>query len=185
MNLYKNRKLSLLGRVNNKVFERKIIPSNDKNLSWINRESLLMFINYTSAFKYIIFIAFLGTSSGCENSKNESFKGCKTTDEHCLILKQSTIEIMINTDEVLVENLYQFVIKSEENITKLAIEGISMNMGVLPIQLQKSDTDEFQYSGRFILGICSQPDMQWQFIAKLSNSETIRIPFNSKWHSSL
>lgn len=167
--------------MNNKVFERKIIPSNAKNLSQINREMRSMLIKYTVVPKYIIFIIFLSVLVACNKEKNATAADCIEVPNSCLILHSDAIKITFNTSKIFVENRYQFSLSSKHAIKNVFIEGVSMAMGKIPVLIDLTKDTQYSYQGYLMLGMCAEPTMKWQFVIETEQNGIVRLPFISNW----
>ncbi len=64
------------------------------------------------------------------------------------------------------------------------LSGVTMYMGIVPLRF--SQIAENQWQAEFLLGACSDPDMQWQLVLRLQNKQgekfTIKQMLHSSWH---
>lgn len=105
---------------------------------------------------------------------------CRTD---CIEFNNQHVKVKLNTNLVLVEQVYKMLIHSKNPISQANLSGINMNMGRLPLTLkllEKTD-DGYFYETSVILGICSEPEMQWQ-LTILTNQSTSNFNFTSYWH---
>ena len=64
------------------------------------------------------------------------------------------------------------------------LSGVTMYMGIVPLRF--SQIAENQWQAEFLLGACSEPQMQWQLMLLLLNKQgekfTIKQTLQSSWH---
>ena len=70
--------------------------------------------------------------------------------------------------QLLTEEQLDIAVTLPDNltITSARIEGINMYMGVIPVVLKQQGKNE--WAGWFMLGSCSEPQMQWQLLIQLN-----------------
>ena len=131
--------------------------------------------------KYIIFITFSTLLYGCNKAPSERITDC--TKSQCITLENQKASITIETKSILVEQLYTFHISSSEPISQIYIESINMDMGKIPLHIdeQPNSKHKYKYKGQFMLGICSEPKMVWQFVIHYQNETREKIIFESSW----
>ena len=129
--------------------------------------------------KSIIFITFLTLLCSCNKEKKNLNFNCKHTN--CTVLGSDNLELKINSEIIFVEHLYTFKISSELPIKEVVIEGITMSMGKIPLMINNLNNAKHQYIGEFLLGMCSEPNMKWQFVITFENDQKVLLPFHSYW----
>lgn len=99
-------------------------------------------------------------------SKKEPNTNQCTTD--CLQFTSPQLSVKFNTSIILVEQVYTINVQSQSPISQGKLSGVNMNMGELPLtfNLIEKNNQGYHYQSRFILGICSEPEMQWQLSIK-------------------
>lgn len=140
-----------------------------------------MLINYTLVPKCLILIAFFSLTSACNFEEKSTQQTCTGTANDCLELMKNDVKITFKTSHIIVENSYRFEITSEHQITDIFIEGVNMSMGKIPLQIAVVEGSQYNYKGQLMLGMCSERDMQWQFVIEKKQGKIITIPFTSSW----
>ncbi|GAB2914740.1 hypothetical protein [Rheinheimera gaetbuli] len=62
------------------------------------------------------------------------------------------------------------------------LSGVTMYMGIVPLRF--SQIAENQWQAEFLLGACSDPDMQWQLVLHLQNEQGIKTTLKHTLQSS-
>ena len=96
-------------------------------------------------------------------------------------------EIRLNTRAVIVEQNYEMTLSSNLPIKDVKLEGINMNMGIIPVVVEAQNkvgsSGQFIYKGNVFLGMCSEPEMQWMIKVTFENGKTESAIFNSYWQA--
>lgn len=119
----------------------------------------------------VLFITVYQLTNTPETKQDAS---CYVIDRHCsILLKQGTIEIDF-PQTLVVEEMLQvnFLLPPTLSIAQLHIEGVNMNMGMLPVHRNSAD------QGEFFLGSCQLEQMQWRMVLQLTT-------VNDKKHDTL
>lgn len=126
-----------------------------------------------------IFLALIACNEKVEKALDE----CDVELNQCLSLQNEHVKIQFNTKYILVENNYRMKVFSDEEIDTISLTGVNMNMGRLPILLNNKiiGLEGVEYTGDFILGMCSEPEMTWQIEIKTINNKLYYLSFNSYW----
>ncbi len=134
----------------------------------------------TQIIQFITSLFIINLLWGC-NGENTSTK--VTCHEQCLSMKNQQVEVFFNTQFIIVEKQYQIKITSKQPITSMYIRGTNMNMGTLPLiyELINNDNGNFVYQSSFMLGLCSEPEMQWQLAIETEDSLLNTFDFSSYW----
>jgi hypothetical protein len=125
-----------------------------------------------------VFIINLISACSAEQAANQP-----TCDQLCITMQNPQLKITLNTDVILVEQLYQMNINATQPIASMYIEGSNMNMGTLPLiyKLIENNKGNFVYQSSFMLGLCSQPEMTWILKVEMANDKTAEFNFVSYW----
>jgi len=116
---------------------------------------------------------------GCNGNKSTAEVTCS---EQCLSMENQQLKILFNTKYIMVEQQYKLTITSKQPIESMYIKGTNMNMGTLPLiyTLLDNDNGNFIYQSSFMLGLCSEPEMQWQLTVETEKT-TSSFDFISYW----
>lgn len=113
--------------------------------------------------------------------------GCKPRqdvtlcEENCIKWQQDSITVQTNVKQIIVEQAIELSITSAEPVVSAKLEGISMDMGIIPLHLKaQQDENKFKYNGQIWLGICSQPNMNWLLTVETERN-TYHFEFTSQW----
>ena len=125
----------------------------------------------------LIIISFL---SACNGKKVSEEPAC---NEQCLHMENQQLKVLFNTEHIIVEQQYKINITSKKPITSMYIKGSNMNMGTLSLiyTLINNENDHFVYQSSFMLGLCSQPEMQWQLTIETEDNIFNKFDFVSYW----
>ena len=109
-------------------------------------------------------------------------------DNHCEFVNS---QCSINHNNNVVLSTFSSIPEAETSITvnfslpdvmeidSVWIEGVNMYMGKVPVLVEKTEPGE--WSGWFMLGVCSEPVMRWKMIMYLENSnEPLSFFFETK-----
>lgn len=109
------------------------------------------------------------------------------------LLESSSLKLVLNNQQAPVETPLELALTFSKDINKtpLTIEadivGISMYMGKVPLRFVSvaTSTVDTLYKAEFLLGACSEPNMQWQLTIHITYSdgtvETKTSQFYSSW----
>lgn len=141
----------------------------------------------TRATQYFIISTFLLALTGCSPKPNNQTTDCEIDLNQCLTMSTQHSEIRLNTRAVIVEQNYEMTLSTNLPIKDVKLEGINMNMGIIPVVVEKQKkvggSGRFIYKGNVFLGMCSEPEMQWMIKVKFENGKTESAIFNSYWQA--
>lgn len=106
-------------------------------------------------------------------------------DSEQLLYDSTGLRLTINPAHVPVESLLRLRLSSEQSFAAMTgeISGVSMYMGRIPVRFEKLSEGEWQ--AEFLLGACTDPQMQWQLLLRLTaadgTEQLIRAGFQSSW----
>lgn len=119
--------------------------------------------------------------------------GCqpKPADNSSKVLyQQQGLLLSLSPAIALVETPLTLSIISEQplEIISASLSGVSMYMGLIPLQFQKLNTDTVgepeQWRADFLLGACSDPAMLWQLNVTLLMADGRKLSINEQFKSS-
>lgn len=101
-----------------------------------------------------------------------------------LLFNSDEITLTLTPGNAPVETLLTLSLKADDLVAVSGeLSGIGMYMGVVPLRF--SQTAENQWQAEFLLGACSDPDMQWQLMLQLKNKQgkksTLKHTLQSSW----
>jgi len=121
--------------------------------------------------------------TGCSPTSSVVQIDCSVDVSQCLKIDTKNTEIFINTKTVVVEQNYQLLVNSELPIESMELEGVNMNMGIIPVFLKKqpNSNEIHSYKSELFLGMCSEPKMQWLIRIQYLNGKTETALFDAYW----
>lgn len=136
----------------------------------------LTFNRYAKVLQVLVLLIFVGLLTSLSlgiipvnNSYNNEDKNsfCHLTDGACeLTLTEGVMTVSLAGPLQPEEPLDITVnLPAELAIKQARIEGVNMYMGVIPVLL--TEQNDGVWSGWFMLGSCSEPQMQWQLLIQL------------------
>lgn len=116
----------------------------------------------------------------CNGNKSSTEETC---NDQCISMENQQLNILFNTEYIMVEQQYKLTITSKQPIESIYIRGSNMNMGTLPLiyTLINNENGKFIYQSSFMLGLCSEPEMQWQLTVETQNNNLNVFDFVSYW----
>lgn len=136
----------------------------------------------TVAFQILSFISFCYILNGCspkQLDENQPPKVDCQLDQTCLSLFTPSSEIRFSATHLLVETPIKVNFKAQKAISKVLLMPINMNMGTLPLLLQKQTGN--QYESDVLFGMCAEPTMRWQIKIYYKDGTTESTFVNSYW----
>jgi hypothetical protein len=113
--------------------------------------------------------------------------GCQPTDKapalSLILLNDAGVELQLTPGDAPVETPLQLQLTAK-NVANISarLTGVSMYMGQIPLRFSQQGN---VWQAEFLLGACSDPDMQWQLKLELTftNGEkrTLIQQFQSSW----
>ena len=104
--------------------------------------------------------------------------------EERVLLNRQHMRLVLSPSEAPVETPLTLTVTADD-ISMLSGEltGVSMYMGRVPLRFSKQT--ENQWQAVFLLGACSDPDMQWQLVLHWQDAQgknhTVKQQFQSSW----
>ena len=129
--------------------------------------------------------------SGCSDDIETSNSiDCEATPSNCTELKSPSAAIFINTDIIMVENLYSITFRSTKPIVSAELNALNMNMGIIPIVFNESTgiitpevkRDSYERTANLYFGMCAEPRMEWLLILKFADESVETVPISSYWN---
>jgi len=96
------------------------------------------------------------------------------------------VEVKIGPEPVLVEQVLTLTVTlpADYQVQQAQVVGLSMAMGIIPLAFTR---DKDGYRAEFVLGACSEPNMQWQLeltvVGPDGASVQLKLPFHSAWRA--
>lgn len=126
--------------------------------------------------------------TGCDN-------GQALSEKPLILTETASWQLSLSNADAPVETPLQLTLTTvlSDNKVPAAIEadivGISMYMGKIPLRFTAAtgtDDTERLYTAEFLLGACSEPNMQWQLNINIRYNDgtvdTLSSKFTSSWH---
>lgn len=127
---------------------------------------------------YLVLLAFLGLISGCDEVKSDNENKC---DFNVACHYENDLVVSLSQNQITPEMPFQVIVKSTHPLTiyEAYIEGVNMYMGKIPLFFEQNNQ---QAIADAMLGVCSEPNMQWQITIKGESLTpfTITYPILSK-----
>ena len=100
-----------------------------------------------------------------------------------MLIDDAGVQLSLTPGAAPVEQPLQLVLNADDVIAVTGeVIGVSMYMGRVPLQFSRQQNN---WQSEFLLGACSDPDMQWQVQLELeyANGEkrTLKQQFQSSW----
>lgn len=111
----------------------------------------------------------------------------ETEQKFITLYEDTSLIVSISPDTIPVETPLRIQLVSGTALTQVNAEitGVSMYMGRIPLKFKQNNSNENEWYAEFLLGACSDPDMQWQLEINLHDAEhniqTLKLVFQSSW----
>lgn len=101
-----------------------------------------------------------------------------------LLLDVDGLRLSVSPGHVPVETVLTLTLRADGlSAVTGELTGVTMYMGTVPLRF--SQIAENQWQAEFLLGACSEPDMQWQLMLQLENKHgeksTLKHTLQSSW----
>ncbi|RVT47161.1 hypothetical protein EMM73_06305 [Rheinheimera sediminis] len=131
--------------------------------------------------RLVILTFFLVLLAACsENSEPEAATVLK-------LYQDDFLTVNLSPADAPVEEILHWTVKLSDGwtIQQATVKGVSMSMGIVPLQFKPVVNQQRLYAAEMVLGACSQPKMQWQLQLKLHHAtlgdKAFELPFYSSW----
>ena len=115
---------------------------------------------------------FVGVNKTMPVDKQRATSGCVLDNQQCQIVLGDGITITVTVKQPIeIEESIDIVFETSPDVTieSAWVEGVNMFMGKVPL-LVEARTPEVQ-EGWFMLGACSEPNMQWQMTLNIKGRD--------------